>query len=248
MADPEVVDEIFALKSIFCSPGEFDLLNPSTLEALQESKGPISFKIAVKCTRDQDTSEGANFCNEDKNISLINFVVEMSVTLQLSYPRTLPEVSLSCTEMTKKNLSSLRYKMVEYATNLLTSNPEPMIMDLALWLQENAGLFCDKSASNRKENDDSRDQTILLLKLDHMRNKSRYIKTITRWVEELKLGGRVFLAGHLIFILLTGAVEDVREYLRRHKTCNVDVDSSGKPCKERMMNVLIQEQAPANLR
>ena len=246
MAHPEIVDEIFALKSIFCNPGEFDLLNPSSLEALEESQGPIYFKIAVKCTRNQDANEGAKSCKEDQN--MINFVVEMSVTLQLSYPRTLPEISLSCTEMTKKNLCSLRNKMVEYATNLLASNPEPMVMDLALWLQENAGLFCDKSVSNRNRNNDSRDNTILLLKLDHMRNKNRYIKTITRWVDELKLCGRIFLAGYLIFILLTGAAEDVREYLRRHKTCNVDVDSSGKPCKERMMNVLVQEQAPTNLR
>ena len=245
MAHPEVVNEIFALKSIFCNPGEFDLLNPSSLEALEESQAPIYFKIAVKCTRNQDVNGGAKSCKEDQK--MINFGVEMSVTLQLSYPRTLPEISLSCTEMTKKNLSSLREKMMEYATNLLTSNPEPMIMDLTLWLQENAGLFCDKSASNRKRND-CRDNTILLLKLDHMRNKSRYIKTIIRWVDELNLSGRVFLAGYLIFILLTGAAEDVREYLRRHKTCNVDVDSSGKPCKERMMNVLVQELAPTNLR
>lgn len=246
MAHPEVVDEIFALNSIFCNQGEFDLLNPSSLEALEGSQGPISFKIAVKCNSNQDTNEGAKCFKEEQN--MISSVVEMSVTLQLSYPRTLPEISLSCTEMTKKNLSSLREKMMEYTTNLLTSNPEPMIMDLTLWLQENAGLFCDKSASNHDRNNDSRDNTILLLKLDHMRNKSRYIKTITRWVNELKLSGRVFFAGYLLFILLTGPAEDVREYLRRHKTCSVDVDSSGKPCKERMMNVLVQEQASTNLR
>ena len=71
---------------------------------------------------------------------------------------------------------------------------------------------------------------------------------MTRWTEELKLSGRVLFVGHLIFILLTGVAEDIKEYLRRHKSYNIDVDSSGKPCKERMMTVLAQEQAPANLR
>ena len=81
-----------------------------------------------------------------------------------------------------------------------------------------------------------------------MRNKSRYTRTIARWVDELKLSGRIFFAGYLIFLLLTGTAESVKEYLRRHKTCNVDVDSSGKPCKEKMMNILMHEQDLINLR
>lgn len=249
MAQPEVLDEILALKSIFCNPGEFDLLNPSFLEALEESRGPISFKIAVKCTAEQQPKDGAKSSEKKSSeSSIVNFVVEMTVTLQLSYPKSLPEISLSCTEMSKKKLFSMRDKMIEYATDMRTSSTEPIIMDLAIWLQENAGLFCNKPPLSSTRNNSTAENTILLLKLDHMRNKNRYIKTITRWVDELKMNGRVFFVGYLIFILLTGETENVRDYLRRHKTCNVDIDSSGKPCKERMMNVLTQEQAPDNLR
>lgn len=234
---PEVIDEVSALKSIFCNPGEFDLLSPSSLETLEEAGGPISFKIAVNCSTDV-----ASLAGEDQNTD--SFVVEISVTLRPSYPKTLPEISLSCTKMTKKTLLSLRDKLIEYAA----SNSNPMIMDLTLWLQENAGLFQDKPTLNNTKNDITPDYTVLLLKLDHIRNRSRYIKTITRWTEELKLSGRILFVGHLIFIVLTGVAEDIKEYLRRHKSCNIDVDSSGKPCKERMMTVLAQEQAPANLR
>lgn len=234
---PEVIDEVSALKSIFCNPGEFNLLSPSSLETLEEARGPISFKIAVNCSTDV-----ASLAGEDQNTD--SFVVEISVTLRPSYPKTLPEISLSCTKMTKKTLFSLRDKLIEYAA----SNSNPTIMDLTLWLQENAGFFQDKPTLNNTKNNITPDYTVLLLKLDHIRNRSRYIKTMTRWTEELKLSGRILFVGHLIFILLTGVAEDIKEYLRRHKSCNIDVDSSGKPCKERMMTVLAQEQAPANLR
>lgn len=148
----------------------------------------------------------------------------------------------------KKGLSSLRNKLTEYVKNMHTSNREPMIMNMTIWLQENASLFLDKPELDKTLNCGSSDDSILLLKLDHMRNKTRYIKTITRWIDELNLNGRLFFANHLILILLTGETSNVREYLRRHKTCNVDVDSCGKPCKEKMINVLVQEQAPSDLR
>ncbi|KAL9951934.1 hypothetical protein ACROYT_G044690 [Oculina patagonica] len=146
MTATEVFDEILALKSIFCNPGEFYLISPSSLEELESSTGPISFKIAVKCTAEQESNDATKSLEKTEKNTLC-FVVEMTVVIPLNYPQTLPEISLSCTEISKK-----------------------------------------------------------------------------------------------------GETDNVREYLRRHKTCNVDVDSSGKPCKERMINVLVQEKAPSNLR
>lgn len=245
MVATEVLDEILALKSIFCNPGEFDLISPSSLEALEASIRPISFKIAVKCTSGQESNDTTR--SLEKN-ALPSYVVEMTVVFPLNYPQTLPEMSLSCAEMSKKGLSSLRNKMIEFAENLHSSSSEPIIMEIAMWLQENASLFFEKPALNSTRNNGCGDNSILLLKLDHMRNKSRYIKTITRWIDELNLNGRLFFSGYLILIFLTGENGNVKEYLRRHKTCNVDVDSSGKPCKERMINVLVQEKAPKNLR
>ena len=35
---------------------------------------------------------------------------------------------------------------------------------------------------------------------------------------------------------MSGTEGSIKEYLKRHRTCNVDVDTSGRPCKERMMN------------
>lgn len=244
MSSSEVLDEILALKSIFCNPGEFHFINPSCLEALEASRGPISFKIGVKCTADQRSNDAT----KSPDNTLLSSVVEITIVLPLDYPQTSPEISLSCTEISKKGLSSLRNKLKQYIENVHTSNTEPMIMNMAMWLQENASLFFDKPELDNTLNYSSSGDSILLLKLDHMRNKTRYIKTITRWTDELNLNGRLFFANHLIFILLTGETSNVREYLRRQKTCNVDVDSCRKPCKEKMINVLLQEDVPSELR
>lgn len=244
MFAPEVLDEILALKSIFCNPGEFYFINPSSLEALEASRGPISFKIGVKCTEDQESNDAT----ESLEKTLHSSVVEITIVLPLDYPQTLPEISLSCADISKKGLSSLQTKLKEYVENIHSSNSEPMIMNMAMWLQENASLFFDKPELDNTLNGSPSGDSILLLKLDHMRNKTRYIKTLTRWIDELNLNGRLFFANYLILILLTGETGNVREYLRRHKTCNVDVDSCRKPCKEKMINVLVQEQAPSDLR
>ena len=111
MATSEVLDEILALKSIFCNPGEFYLINPSSLEDIEEPQGPISFKIAVKCDPQQDLTSVAN--SSENDIATSSFTVEMTVSLQPDYPGTLPDISLSCMGMFKKSLSSLKSNLIK---------------------------------------------------------------------------------------------------------------------------------------
>lgn len=79
-----------------------------------------------------------------------------------------------------------------------------------------------------------------LLHLDHMRSKSSYCKLIKKWVLELGLVGRLIFCQRLIFILLQGNQKAIKEYIVRNRTTNVDVDSKGKSCKERMLSVLCE--------
>ncbi|KAI7837367.1 hypothetical protein COHA_008806 [Chlorella ohadii] len=83
-------------------------------------------------------------------------------------------------------------------------------------------------------------QQLCLLKLDHMHSRSSYSRLIRRWAAELGLGGRLLFCGSspIILILLGGAADGLKEFLLRMRTRNVDVDSKGRPCRERMMTVL----------
>ncbi|KAG2435070.1 hypothetical protein HYH02_012066 [Chlamydomonas schloesseri] len=61
------------------------------------------------------------------------------------------------------------------------------------------------------------------------------------WARDLGLTGRlVFGPSGLILELLEGEAAGLRHYLVRHRTEAVDVDSRGRKCKERMMDVIGQ--------
>nr|XP_034314354.1 uncharacterized protein LOC105324648 [Crassostrea gigas] len=79
-----------------------------------------------------------------------------------------------------------------------------------------------------------------LLMLDHMRSKVRYTHTILKWATGLALAGCLLFVGKFIFIVLQGHAANVKEYIKLQRSSNVDVDSHGKKCKERMMSVLHQ--------
>ncbi|GBF91362.1 hypothetical protein Rsub_04102 [Raphidocelis subcapitata] len=83
----------------------------------------------------------------------------------------------------------------------------------------------------------------VLLRLDHIRNRPLYTKTIRRWVKELGLSGRLLFCRGLILIALEGGGGAVSTYLRRARTELVDVDSGGRKCRERMLSVLEDSQA-----
>lgn len=81
---------------------------------------------------------------------------------------------------------------------------------------------------------------LLLLKLDHMRQKKSYSDIIRSWADELELRGGLLFGpgGRLILIVLVGSAVSCKEYLRRHRTQTVDVDSTGRKCKEKMLDIL----------
>ncbi|KAJ4923435.1 hypothetical protein JOQ06_021434 [Pogonophryne albipinna] len=62
---------------------------------------------------------------------------------------------------------------------------------------------------------------------------------LQRWSLQLQLTGRLLL-GRCILVILLGARPSIKEFCRLLKTVKVDVDSSGRKCKERMMKVLIE--------
>ena len=84
---------------------------------------------------------------------------------------------------------------------------------------------------------------VLLLQIDHMRRRGPYVAAISSWAAELGLRGFLLLPPAdafrgLILVLLTGGSGACREYLRRARTMTVDVDASGRACREKQMQVL----------
>ena len=107
------------------------------------------------------------------------------------------------------------------------------------------------TTSTRKDNDivqsnsdncNSQDTFVSIIHLDHMRDKRNYIKTIEAWSNELGIHGAVIFYGKLkVLIVLLGTEVGIKSFNQNLKTQNVDIDSRGRPCKEKLSKILCCE-------
>ncbi|KAM9860763.1 RWD domain-containing protein 3 [Aulostomus maculatus] len=160
--------------------------------------------------------------------------LELSLVFHLhpGYPACPPDVSVSSSSLSRTQCHNIRRKLLERAAAL---PPEPMVHQLLHWLQEQHVEVPEELGGPEEEEQEEQWTSVLLL--DHIRSRNRYISLLERWSQQLQLTGRVLL-GPSILVVLQGARANIKEFRRLLKTVKVDVDSSGKKCKERMMKVL----------
>ncbi|XP_063283375.1 RWD domain-containing protein 3 [Pelobates fuscus] len=219
------LEEISVLSAIYCEAGEFEVLSHS------ETGITIIIQTSARRTTDLEIN--------------LRFVFD----LPPSYPSCLPNLSISSQGLTRAQCKTLRDKVLEKANIHLS---EPMIHELILWTQQHFNNFIEVPETSVLDVqqppsvDVVTDEGIwtMLLHLDHMRAKNKYIKTVEKWATDLELCGRLMFMGKIILILLQGDRSSIKEYLVLQKTCKVDVDSSGKKCKERMIRILWESRLP----
>ncbi|XP_043995506.1 RWD domain-containing protein 3 isoform X2 [Gambusia affinis] len=153
--------------------------------------------------------------------------------LDPSYPSCPPHISISTTSLSKIQCHNIRQKLMTRAAEL---PPEPMLLQLVEYLQTEDQTGEQDGTEEEKVN--QQEWTTVLL-LDHIRSQNRYIKLLERWSQQLHLTCRLLLGRNPLIILL-GERLKIKEFCHRLKTVKVDVDSSGKKCKERMMKVLAE--------
>ena len=80
------------------------------------------------------------------------------------------------------------------------------------------------------------------LQIDHMRNRTGYLKILSKWANQLKLKilviQKLFTKRQQYLLFIWGSNENTKSFLKNLKTHSVDVDSNGKPCKERLVNLV----------
>ncbi|XP_007485067.2 RWD domain-containing protein 3 isoform X2 [Monodelphis domestica] len=215
-----VQEELSALESIFCGPDEWEVVSCS---------GGTSFRI---------NTNGQGFLDE-------NIPLHLSFHLPATYPFCLPGISVNSHHLTRAQCIVIKEKLLEQAEKLLS---EPMVHQLVLWIQQNLKYLIGQPETTIGSEDCSLSTStsvndgmwITLLHLDHMRAKTKYVKTVEKWTSNLRLTGRLMFLGKIILILLQGDRNNIKEYLILQKTSKVDVDSSGKKCKEKMISILFE--------
>uniref|UniRef100_UPI0037E7CE11 RWD domain-containing protein 3 n=1 Tax=Semicossyphus pulcher TaxID=241346 RepID=UPI0037E7CE11 len=206
------VEEVSVLSSIYCGEGEFQLLQQSAQDGLV-----VQINTTVGGKRGLDVS--------------------LLFHLHPLYPSRPPEISVSSTRLSRTQCHNIRQKLVDQAAAL---TPEPMVHQLVEWAQQCVEVKeeCKGGEEEEKERE-KEEEWIAVLSLDHIRSRKRYIGLLERWSQQLQLTGRLLL-GRSILVILQGDRANIKEFCRLLKTVKVDVDSSGKKCKEKMMKIVFE--------
>ena len=281
------IDELLALKSIYCGEGECEVISPPGLsfenlasiessDSIPRDVDNISVRILVYASVEHVQQTTHRLC------------VSIVFNLDSKYPHNAPG---TITELSSEHLPKHVTESIHKRLNLFitTLQPEPCLFEALQWMKEElltrvnkdthllilpSARVSDKEINLCTTSDDlldvaETDQNIkpggitsesvcgtqvpqgdphtvhvCIAKLDHMRNKHKYLKLLNSWAKELAIHGIILHTGsHSIYVVISGtSSSSVGEFLKRWRTRNVDVDSQGRPCKEKLLSVLCQCQ------
>jgi len=101
-------------------------------------------------------------------------------------------------------------------------------------------LVADERTSLASDSKPPATRRVVFIKLDHMRQKTSYVKILKKWASQLGISGRVLFPPKNVFIIIDGLSDSIDEFLRLLRTQKVDVNSKGEPCKERESDILAE--------
>ena len=185
-------------------------------------------------------------------ISMEKADIIITLTLQLneSYPDTCPD------KVSIRFQPSISTELVSKAEAYVRSGLEnclgdSYLMNAVVALQDYVADHVMKVTEEENENvhdevlkqkPQPRKNWIVVLKLDHMRNRQKYLKHLKKWSNELRVRVSVFVLRSVKYVIvLDGEKTDVDRFIVNWKTQCVDVDSKGKPCKEKLMTICKSE-------
>ena len=164
---------------------------------------------------------------------------EFDLTFQLlqNYPETKPTIAMNSNVLDRKVCDEILETLSHEASTCLG---DPMLFQLSQSAYEKVIERVEVLKDKENGEVEIEDLIVTLVEIDHMRNQVKYVKHLQTWTTQLDI--KLFVV-HLEFLskhwLLIQSTEDqLKQFMKNLKTQNVDVDSKGKPCKERLSTIL----------
>lgn len=141
--------------------------------------------------------------------------LELAFHLPAGYPSCLPGISVNSERLTRAQCVTVKEKLLGEARRLLS---EPMVHELVLWTQQNLGHILSQPETESSHGTCTPPESsavdgglwMTLLRLDHMRARTKYVKVVEKWASELRLTGRLMFMGKMILILLQGDRSNIK--------------------------------------
>ena len=239
-------EELIALSSIYCDKDELEIrVDGSPFKGLGTTIAVNDWNSTAKLC--PETTKGHIVLELILNVLKPAVTIATLVTLTKGYPRVSPTVSFQLLgnplmEQTKKEfLKKLEASCTENVLNNSTAVGEPCLYQLLEHVKQFLIGHLDKDDTHTAAGIDKDTLVSYLINIDHIRNETLYYKCLQSLCKQTNVSCKVInISDHHreIFVELTGMERDVKSFLKQWKTQNVDIDSRGKPCKEKLISVV----------
>ena len=157
----------------------------------------------------------------------------------LTYPQTYPQISVSAEFLTRNQNQVFANELTDFVVNLGECDQKLLaVLEFAKEKYNSIKIDHEKEFKLVKDQNE-----IVVVKIDHMRNSSNYVKTLESWTEEFCFTGvLVFSKDMGIVLMLEGEKYGISKFIQNWKSVNIDVDSRGRPCKEKMIQILYRKE------
>lgn len=180
---------------------------------------------------------GGEFSRPAQNVVTVKFEQFSSLTFHLDgdYPGTPPVLSVSLDLLTRAQSERFVGELKSFVSSL-PAGQQKMLPTLEFAKE----LYQSIEIAERKETQIvEEDREVLVVKIDHMRRSCEYVRTLETWCGQLAVRGVLVISRDKgIIFIMEGDKLNTSNFIINWKTTSIDVDSRGKPCKERMIQIL----------
>ncbi|KAH9111446.1 hypothetical protein LEN26_009211 [Aphanomyces euteiches] len=82
---------------------------------------------------------------------------------------------------------------------------------------------------------------VVVLRLDHLKDRPSYVSTLRTWIQETKLNGRLVSRSNLHLVVVEGASEAIDKLLNKFETEPIDTNARNERCIDRFYDVVGRE-------
>jgi hypothetical protein len=159
------------------------------------------------------------------SLEIKQFNIVLLIRFSKLYPNETPiEMKVLCKDQKITDEISSTEKHLRDAAEAYVSSGDPYVMNLILTLQDsveaNWSPSIVESVENGLKSDASEiEEWLALIKLDHMRNRQKYLKTLRKWSKESTLHVTVIIfKSSICVVVLEGSRSDIDGFMVKWKT------------------------------
>ena len=180
---------------------------------------------------------------------------EKSVLVDIQWPVStdamVPKVIIKDPRHPWRDLSAVEGTVNAEIERLGGENAVYSALQLIPDLEEESSSLLHPSTVDNSENPLQGEWSCLLVRLDHMRDSNHYSRLLRDWCCSLSLHGHLFYRTnehlgdvlHNLYLYFEASEEaSLQQLLRKWRTECVDVDRDRRPCKERLLHILLPIQ------